>query len=41
MKYRHAEKKEGRNGGRKRAKNTILTALENVETKVKLPLCKP
>jgi hypothetical protein len=40
-KYRAGEKNEGRTGGRKKAKITILTALGNVETNVKLSLCKP
>jgi hypothetical protein len=40
-KYRHAGKNEGRNGDRKMAKNIIVTALGNLEIKVKLSLCKP
>jgi len=40
-KNRQAEKKEGRSGDPKRAKITILTALENLETNVKLSLSKP
>jgi hypothetical protein len=40
-KYRRAEKNEGRNEGQKMANNTILTGLGNLETKVKLSLCKP